>query len=104
MAQELNQPHTISPAELMQAAEAVARSGRRQIVRIDGKRLTIAPLRPADADLTREPKAGKPRKNRERGTFTSDDALFRLIGIGDSGIEGGISARKHEYLGKLRHT
>jgi hypothetical protein len=31
---------------------------------------------------------------------TSEDALFRLIGIGKSGIPGGVSGKKHEYLAR----
>jgi hypothetical protein len=31
---------------------------------------------------------------------TSDDALFRLIGIGKSGTPGGVSGKKHEYLAR----
>lgn len=41
-----------------------------------------------------------PRKTRaKRGrAFTKDDPLFRLVGIGSSGIPGGVSGRKHEFL------
>ena len=42
-----------------------------------------------------------PAKKRAKTTakpVTGDDALFRLIGIGKSGIPGGISGKKHEYL------
>jgi hypothetical protein len=42
-------------------------------------------------------------KKRSRATaqpVTSDDPLFRLIGIGKSGIPGGVSGKKHEYLAR----
>jgi hypothetical protein len=42
-------------------------------------------------------------KKRAKATaqpVTSDDALFRLIGIGKSGIPGGVSGKKHEYLAR----
>jgi hypothetical protein len=43
-----------------------------------------------------------PAKNQKaKGkAVTSDDALFRLIGIGKSGIPGGVSGKKHEYLAR----
>ena len=40
-------------------------------------------------------------KTRSKGKaqpVTSDDALFQLIGIVKSGIPGGVSGKKHEYL------
>jgi hypothetical protein len=44
-----------------------------------------------------------PAKKRAKTTakpVTSEDALFRLIGIGKSGIPGGVSGKKHEYLAR----
>ena len=40
----------------------------------------------------------KKRAKTKGKAVTSDDALFRLIGIGKSGIPGGISGKKHAYL------
>ena len=41
------------------------------------------------------------KKQKAKGkAVTSDDALFRLIGIGKSGIPGGVSGKKHEYLAR----
>lgn len=45
----------------------------------------------------------KPRR-RKTGVLRANDPLFGLIGIGRSGIPGGISGKKHEALGRLRHT
>jgi len=48
-----------------------------------------------------------PRAGRRRSSgriLQEDDGLFGLIGIGDSGIPGGVSGKKHEVLGRLRHT
>ena len=45
-----------------------------------------------------------PTKKRAKTTgkaVTSDDALFRLVGIGKSGIPGGVSGKKHEYLARV---
>src|SRR5688500_8451442 len=50
--------------------------------------------------LTGEEVSPKPPKKRSQAKaqpVTSDDALFRLIGIGHSG-KGDISANKHKYL------
>jgi hypothetical protein len=33
-------------------------------------------------------------------SVTRDDALFRLIGLGNNGIPGGVSGKKHEYLAR----
>lgn len=108
----------ISPfPELRQAVEAARVSGRR--LRLIERGEAVAELVPAAtdvesaADLTEhvavanEPTAGPagtPRARRGNGRLKADDALFDLVGIGDSGIEGGVSGRKHEALGKLRHT
>lgn len=45
-----------------------------------------------------------PPRRRKSGAVRADDPLFRLIGIGHSGIPGGIAGKKHEALGRLRHT
>jgi hypothetical protein len=42
----------------------------------------------------------KKRTKTKGKAVTSDDALFRLIGIGKSGIPGGVSGKKHEYLAR----
>ena len=42
----------------------------------------------------------KKRAKTKGKAVTSDDALFRLIGIGKSGIPGGISGKKHAYLAR----
>lgn len=88
----------------MEAAESAARTGRRQIVYVNGTPLAIAPVRQSSARNGSEPKPPAPRRRRKTGLLKPDDPIFRLIGIADSGIPGGISERKHEYLGKLRHT
>jgi hypothetical protein len=44
------------------------------------------------------PVTPKTRAKTRAKPVTSDDALFRLIGIGKSGIPGGVSGKKHEYL------
>jgi hypothetical protein len=45
------------------------------------------------------PVPAKKRKTKGKAV-TSEDALFRLIGIGKSGIPGGVSGKKHEYLAR----
>jgi len=46
------------------------------------------------------PVGPKKRSQAKAQHVTSDDALFRLIGIGKSGIPGGVSGKKHEYLAR----
>ena len=44
------------------------------------------------------------KKSTKGQPVTRDDALFRLIGIGRSGIPGSISGNKHKYLAQAyRH-
>ena len=42
----------------------------------------------------------KKRSQTKAQPVTSDDALFRLIGLGKSGIPGGVSGKRHEYLAR----
>lgn len=45
------------------------------------------------------------REKRKGGqALTSEDALFRLVGIGSSGIPGGISGHKHEALRSAKRS
>src|SRR4029453_2199968 len=46
------------------------------------------------------PMPTKKRVKTKAKPVTSDDALFRLIVIGKSGIPGGVSGKKHEYLAR----
>ena len=46
------------------------------------------------------PVPAKKRAKTKAKPVTSDDALFRLIGIGKSDIPGGVSGKKHEYLAR----
>ena len=41
-----------------------------------------------------------PKRKRRTGILTDGDPLFRMIGIGNSGIPGGVSGKKHEYLAR----
>jgi len=41
-----------------------------------------------------------PKRRGRAQPVTEDDALFELIGIGDSGIPGGVSGKKHAYLAR----
>jgi hypothetical protein len=49
------------------------------------------------------PVPAAPRR-RKTGVVRADDPLLGLIGIGRSGIPGGIAGTKHEALGRLHHT
>lgn len=72
--------------ELVRLAQEVQESRQPRALRHDGENLAI--LMPATL-----------RRRRSRGgPVTREDPLFGLIGIGKSGIEGGVSERKHEFL------
>jgi hypothetical protein len=79
-------------AALLDEVEATGK--RRRIVRDNRDVVVLTPTKRA---------APRPRR-RKTGVVRADDPLFRLIGIGRSGIPGGISGKKHEALGRLRHT
>ena len=46
------------------------------------------------------PVSAKKRAKTKAKPVTSEDALFRLIGIGKSGIPGGVSGKKREHLAR----
>jgi hypothetical protein len=73
--------------ELVRLVEEVRASGKSRVLRRDKENLAI--LRPV---RSRKKASPQPRP------VTRDDPLFRLVGIGQSGIPGGISEKKHEYL------
>lgn len=46
----------------------------------------------------RSAKAGDTKRPSRARVFTRDDGLFKIIGIGESKIPGGISWRKHDPI------
>ena len=75
--------------ELLSIAHEVRRTHESRILKQESEELAmLSPILP------------KKRSQTKAQPVTSDDALFRLIGIGKSGIPGGISGRKHEYLAR----
>ena len=75
--------------ELLTLAQEVRSTNEPRILQQDSEDLVLlSPVRPKK----RSPTKAQP--------VTSDDALFRLIGIGKSGIPGGVSGKKHEYLAR----
>jgi hypothetical protein len=76
--------------ELASIADQVQATGVPAILTRDGKDVAmVQPVRPP----RRSPSRARP--------VTEDDPLFQLIGIGKSGIPGGMSGRKHEFLEKV---
>jgi hypothetical protein len=75
--------------ELLHMVQEVRITNEPRILQQDSEDLALlSPVRP------------KKRSQTKAQPVTSDDALFRLIGIGRSGIPGGISGKKHEYLAR----
>jgi hypothetical protein len=75
--------------ELLSLAQEVRSTSEPAVLQRDSEDLAIlSPVRP------------KTRSKAKAQPVTSDDALFRLIGIGKSGIPGGVSGKKHEYLAR----
>jgi hypothetical protein len=75
--------------ELLSMAQEVQSTNESRILQHESEDLALlSPVRPK----TRSQSRAKP--------VTGNDALFRLIGIGKSGIPGGVSGKKHEYLAR----
>ena len=75
--------------ELLTLAQEVRRTNEPAVLQQESEDLALlSPVRP------------KKRAKAKAEPVTSDDALFRLIGIGKSGIPGGVSGKKHEYLAR----
>ena len=75
--------------ELLHMVQEVRITNEPRILQQDSEDLALlSPVRP------------KTRSQTKAQPVTSDDALFRLIGIGKSGIPGGVSGKKHEYLAR----
>ncbi len=91
MARELEPMEISHTPEVLRLAEEVQRTRTPRLLRRDTEDLAVVSPAP------------KPRRTRGR-ILTEDDPLFGLVGIGDSGIPGGIADKKHEALGRLRHT
>src|SRR5262245_19774119 len=87
MATKLEPIDISSMPDLVSLAEEVQKPQQARHLQRDGEILAeLTPVKPA-------------RKKRSKGRpLTEDDALFRLIGIGNSGVPGGISGKKHEAL------
>ncbi len=75
--------------ELLKLAQEVRRTNESAVLQQESEDLALlSPVLP------------KKRSQTKAQPVTSDDALFRLIGIGKSGIPGGVSGRKHEYVAR----
>jgi hypothetical protein len=87
MATELEPIDISDLPELLRIAEEVRLTRQPRMLRRDGE--DIAVLMPPP----------RPRRRSSRGKpLTKDDPLFRLIGIGRSGIPGGVSEQKDQQL------
>jgi hypothetical protein len=89
MAKEPNRIDISSIPELLKLVHEVRQTNEPTILREESEDMAL--LSPVPAKKRAKTKA-KP--------VTTDDALFRLIGIGKSGIQGGVSGKKHEYLAR----
>ena len=89
MAKEPKRIDISSIPELVSLVQEVRRTNEPRILQEESEDLALlSPVRP------------KSRAKTKGKAVTSDDALFRLIGIGKSGIPGGISGKKHAYLAR----
>ena len=89
MAKEPKRIDISSIPKLLSIAHEVQRTNEPRILQQDSEDVAmLTPVLP------------KKRSKSKAQPVTTDDALFRLIGIGKSGIPGGISGKKHEYLAR----
>ena len=89
MAKEPKRIDISSIPELLSLVQEVRRTNEPRILQEESEDLAIL-----------SPALPKKRTKTKAKPVTRDDALFRLIGIGKSGIPGGISGKKHEYLAR----
>ena len=93
MAERLKTTDVTNLPDTLQIARQVKSSKQPQVLSCDGEEIAVVMPLPQPAP-----------RSRKGGAFTKDDPLFKLIGIGKSGIPGGVSGRKHEFLAKaMRH-
>ena len=89
MARELKRIDITDVPDLLRIAEEVRTTQEPRVLRRDSEDVAIlVPVQPAR------------RRGARARPVTREDALFRLVGLGRSGIPGGVSAKKHEYLGR----
>jgi len=96
MSQEQVRIDIMNSPDLRRIADAVKHSQTPHVLSEAGEEVAVVvPLKRQDAapKQSRSPRQAK-------GRFTREDPLFGLIGIGASGIPGGVSGRKHEALAR----
>lgn len=87
MAKELKQLDVSNQPELLAIAEQVHESGEARL------------LRRADEELAVLTPVPRPRRRSPRALpLTREDALWNIVGIGESDGPGDVAANKHRYL------
>ena len=91
MKRDVSQSAALS-AKLLQAAESVARTGRRRVVRVSGRSLAIVPRQTGRQGAP----AVQTRKTRRRKRFDLNDPLWDIMGIargsGSENVSGNVDA------------
>jgi hypothetical protein len=86
---ELKPVDVTATPDVLRLAKEVARSG------------VPVMLKTEDEDLAVLMPAAKPKRRSGRPQpVTKDDPLLQLVGSAKSGIPGGVSGRKHEFLAR----
>ncbi len=90
MAKELMRTDVSDTPEVLRLAEEVQLTQVPRVLVRDAEELAVVmPVSPA-----------RRRSSRKGRPLTKDDPLFRSIGSASSGIPGGVSGKKHEYLAR----
>lgn len=89
MAKELKPLDVTDSPELLRLAEEIKRTQEPRVL-----------VREAEELVEVRPVASRRKRSLKGRPVTERDPLFRLIGIGRSGIPGGVSGKKHEYLAR----
>jgi hypothetical protein len=93
MAERISTTDVTNLPDALQIAQEVKTTKQPQVLSCYGEEIAVVWPLPQPATRSRKGRA-----------FTKDDPLFKLIGIGKSGIPGGVSGHKHEFLAKAaRH-
>lgn len=90
MAKELRTLDVSDTPEVLRLAQEVQRTQEPRVLVNEAEELAV--VVPISSQRRRSSNKGRP--------LTQDDPLFGSIGSARSGIPGGVSGRKHEYLAR----
>lgn len=98
MTREAQQPRSMSAAELLEAAEAVAGGAKRRVILVHGKSLAIVPHASKSRTRRTGPVPAAAPSARRGKRFSMNDPLWAIRGIVDGPGPTDVAAHKDAYL------